>query len=142
LATMSNRRRKLELLVLFPLDMAILRLMSISTEMSTENIERIDAMFGDHGWWDIYQSRRRGQVKPSLAKRMYLDMYTSNVQELGYQVQSKRIIAPRRWGIGRHEMYHLVFATAHPTGDKIMTGVFKRPFALDFPVTGQRPLEM
>jgi len=37
-------------------------------------------------------------------------------------------------------MYHLVFATDHEKGDKIMRDVFQRPYVLDFPVTARQPL--
>jgi hypothetical protein len=55
-------------------------------------------------------------------------------------VRSKPIKAPLGPGMGRQEMYNLIFATDHGAGEKIMQDVFQRPYVLDFPVSGRLPL--
>jgi len=138
ISRLPNRVRKPELLILFPLDMAILRLLTVHEEMADEDVERIDLMFGDEGWRDIYRARLEGGIMPNTAKQMYLDLYTNNVRKLGYKVVlAKSIVAPRSLGAARRPMYHLVFATDHPAGQRIMQDVFERPYVLGYPVSGQ-----
>ena len=69
-----------------------------------------------------------------------LGLYCERLKGLGYRVQSQVITAPRSQGMARQEMYHLVFATESDLGEKIMKDVFRRPYALDFPVTAQTRL--
>ena len=146
-ATISNialtpgRRLKPELLILFPLRMALLRLMTTSSPISPTIGERLDSTFCSREWRSIYQARFRREISPPQAKDAYLDLYCNDVRALGYRwVHSKAITAPRAPGMQRQEMYHLVFATDHPTGKEIMKDVFQRPYVLDFPVSLQPPL--
>jgi three-Cys-motif partner protein len=140
-ARTPGRRLKPELLVLFPLRMALLRILTVSRPVGLETEGRLDGAFGGHEWFEIYEARRKEHITVADAEVGYLELYCDKVRALGYRwVQSKAIVAPRAPGMRRQEMYHLVFATDHPAGDKIMQDVFQRPYVLDFPVSGRLPL--
>ncbi len=138
IAAVPGRRRRPELLILFPLRMALLRLLSVQKPLLEKFSERWDLVFGHHDWFPIYRARLAGDITPVEAHRGYVDLYTAGLRGLGYAfVTSKVISAPRMVGRPRQEMYHLVFATDSDVGNKIMSHVFKRPYALDFVVSGR-----
>jgi three-Cys-motif partner protein len=137
-ACTPGRKRKPELLILFPLRMALLRLLTLSKPVGAETEERLHRAFGGREWLNIYNARRKGHITATSARMEYLKLYCDKVRALGYVwVQSKAIVAPRAPGTRRQEMYHLIFATDHPAGAEIMRDVFQRPYVLDFPVSGQ-----
>jgi len=139
-ALTPDRTRKPELLILFPLRMGLLRLLTTKRPISPGRRERLDSTFPSREWWTIYVARLEGKISPACANSRYLDLYCGGIKALGYRwVRSKPIKAQLGPGM-RREMYHLVFATDHPAGDKIMQDVFQRPYVLDFPVSGQPPL--
>ncbi len=72
----------------------------------------------------------------------YVELYEKGLKDLGYEDAFNRgVSAPVKPGSGgRRMMYHLFFATDHPTGQEIMKHVFTRGYVLDFPVSGQYPL--
>jgi len=131
---------KPELLILFPLRMSLLRMLSVHQQLTTTAANRMSESFGTSEWRRIYEERVRGDITPSEAQIRYLGLYCERLKGLGYRVQSQVITAPRSQGMARQEMYHLVFATESDLGEKIMKDVFRRPYALDFPVTAQTRL--
>ena len=137
-ARVSGRRRKPELLILFPLQMGILRLMTVVSPMSRHHRRLVSSTFGSSSWSEIYEARLQGRLAPAEAKAQYVALYCANLRALGYRSAEPRVIsAPARPGSARQERYYLVFATDHPDGERIMSGVFKRWYALD---PEQRPL--
>jgi three-Cys-motif partner protein len=141
LAAIPGRPRKPELLITFPLRMAILRQLTVTRQIGRAAAALVSASFGTEEWRAIYGARLRGEVSPARAKDAYLELFEGRVRQLGYRsVRSKAIVAPRVLGGARQEMYHLIFATDHPAGDEIMQDVFERPYFLDFPNSAQRSL--
>ena len=140
-ALTPSRRRKPELLVLFPMEMGFIRLLTISAVIRSVWKARVDRMFPDGSWWDVYQSRINGELMRSQAKVRYIEIYRRGLEALGYRhVSSHPITAPTVPGGQRRELYHLVFASDSDAGKKIMDYVFQRPYYLDFPVDLQPPL--
>jgi three-Cys-motif partner protein len=140
-ACTPGRKLKPELLVVFPRRMALLRLLTLSRPVGLEMEGRLDAAFGGHEWFKIYEARRSGHIAADDAEVRYLDLYCDKVRALGYRrVQSKAIVAPRAPGMRRQGMYHLIFATDHPAGEEIMRDVFRRQYVLHFRVSLQPPL--
>jgi len=136
-----ERARKPELLILFPLRMALLRLMTTERAIPPQMMERLDVVFGSQTWSGIHRARLDAHISPSEARLRYLDEYCIGLRSLGYGwVRSKAITAPRAPGLRRQEMYHLIVATDHEAGDRIMEDVFRRPYVLDFPVSAQHRL--
>ncbi len=145
IAAIQGRRRKPELMILFPLRMALLRMLSVDQDPLPQYIDRWDRTFGHHRWADVYAAKRQGVLTPGEAQSQYLNMYTQGLKNIGYRhVRARAVTAPRSVALGqpRQEMYHLVFATDHERADEIMKDVFERPYALDFIATQQPPLPL
>jgi three-Cys-motif partner protein len=143
IAAIHGRRRKPELMILFPLRMALLRMLSVDQDPLPQYVERWDRTFGHHRWADVYAAKRAGTLTPHEAQARYLNMYTQGLRDIGYRyVRPRAVTAPRSVALGqpRQEMYHLVFATDHDRADEIMRDVFERPYALDFVVSQQHHL--
>jgi hypothetical protein len=81
-----------------------------------------------------------GRITPAEAKEQYVELYRKALELLGYKAFSHIVAAPSVPGGTRRERYRLIFATQHPAGEAIMSDVFKRPYVLDYPVTGQFPM--
>ncbi|MCI0849855.1 MAG: three-Cys-motif partner protein TcmP [Chloroflexi bacterium] len=144
IARTPRRARKPELLILFPLKTALVRQLAVLKPMTDAGFERVSRFFSTQAWRDIHQARKEEEISPPEALVRYLDLYCADLKALGYGwVLSKRIAIPAKpGGRNRRELYHLVFATDHEAGDRIMRNVFRRPYALDFLVTGQKPLNI
>lgn len=141
LARLPRARRKVELMILFPLDMALLRLLPVSQPLATKEESRVSEMFATSEWWQTYQARLRGEIEPWTARASYLELYRRDLKALGYKhVISRGVEAWRGAGVQRQPMYHLFFATDDDTGDKIMRDIFKRLVPLDEPVSQQPSL--
>ena len=141
LARLPRQKRKVELMILFPLDMALLRLLPVSKQMPEEDRNAVSQMFATSEWWDIYQARLKGEIEPWMARASYLELYRRDLKGLGYEhVISRPVVARRGPGMRSQNLYHLFFATDHPDGEKIMRQIFNKPLPLDGPVSQQPPL--
>ena len=138
-ALTPGRRRKPELLILFP-SRWLLRLLPTKGQVSAAHEQILDRMMPGPEWREVYGRRLNGAIAPSEAKDEYVELYRSALENLGYKAFSHAVEAPSVAGGRRTERYQLIFATEHPAGEKIMSYVFKRPYVLDFPVSLQRPL--
>lgn len=140
LASIGRRSRKIELFILFPLEMGTVRLFPLKKNLDPASREVATRTFGGDEWEVVYRARRDGLGAPE-AKARYLNLYQDKLRRLGYKhVREKPIKAPSKPGGSRRTHYHLIFATDHPVGDEIMEDIFERPYILQFPVTGQRGL--
>jgi three-Cys-motif partner protein len=115
-------QRKAELLILLPTHMGFVRMLPVGSEEATQP-ELLDEMFGTHEWHDIWKRRRNAWINPQQAVNKYVDLYKEQLRRLGYRVALNREIRTRG-KLGR-PMYHLVFATDHDAGDRIMDHCFK-----------------
>lgn len=139
IALTPGRRRKPELLILFPSSW-LLRLLPRKGEVSAKHEQVLDSVLPGREWRDIYSKRLSGEIHPATAKDAYVELYRQGLESLGYTAFSHAVEAPSQPGGRRRERYQLVFATQHEAGAQIMADVFKRPYVLDFPVSAQRPL--
>lgn len=132
IASLPRTKRKPELMILFPLDMAVLRLMPVKKKIRDEDRQTLSEMFATDDWWNFYQARVSGTIDGAEARAAYLDLYQRDLEDLGYkQVIYKPVVADRGPGGWRKVLYHLFFATDHDVGDDIMRYVFDRSYALD-----------
>jgi three-Cys-motif partner protein len=137
-ARTPGRRNKPELLILFPLQMGIVRLLTTSKAMSLAWEERVDRVFPGPDWRRVYQDRLAGKISPTDAKSEYVALYCQGLKQLGYLYVSTRLISARMMAGGRQrELYYLIFASDSDTGNRIMKDVMERPLDLNFPVTQQ-----
>jgi three-Cys-motif partner protein len=132
IARTPGRKRKPELLILFPLQMGLLRLMTVIGPMPSHFRMLINEAFGTSDWSAVHRARLNGSVSPADAKERYTALYCQQLDSLGYRHTEARLIsAQSRAGRPRQERYYLVFATDHAGGANIMNDVFKRWYSLD-----------
>lgn len=110
---------KIELMILFPLQMAVLRLLDFKTgEIKPAHARRLDAMLGaETPWREIVRMRLFGELEgPRETEFAFLDAYCDGLhRRLGYKHVLHRSVADAR---GR-DIYYLVFASDHDVGRKI-----------------------
>lgn len=120
--------RKVELFILFPYDMALVRFLARSEDpqllgrLDTER--RMNAVMPDTVRWKaVYQTRNRRLIRPSEARRRFAYIYWMGLKDLGYQhvLQPKLLTTPK----GR-PLYFLYFASDHPAGERIMSHVLNK----------------
>lgn len=141
LARLPRQNRKIELMILFPLDMALLRLMPVTKSISEKDKDAVSEMFATQDWWDIYQARLSGEIEPAMARAGYLELYRKDLKALGYaHVISRPVVLRRGAGMRHQDVYHLFFASDHDAGERIMRHIFQRPLELDLPVSQQPTL--
>jgi len=119
-------QNKIELLILFPYNMGITRLLpydrkKFNEETATATLSRI---LPDNSWVDVYKDRIKGRLKPRDAKKRIMNIYINGLKGLGYKqgfIYSRLIKST----LGR-PLYDMIFATDHPLGAKIMKYVFDK----------------
>jgi three-Cys-motif partner protein len=117
-------RYKVELLILFPLQMAVLRLLNFKTgKIPLASAKRLDAMLGaETPWREIVSMRLTGEITtPEETKLAFLDAYAEGLhRRLEYEHVLHREVANER---GR-SLYYLVFASDCEVGERIMRHEF------------------
>jgi len=138
-----GRKRMPELLINFPLEMASQRLLTTEEPMDRASVEKLDRFFPSRNWREVYDARRSAAITPPEAKEQYLDIYKAGLLELGYDedgVHTLPVKTPGQPGGKGRELYHLIFASDHSAGKKIMKHVLERQNWLDHLVMGQLAL--
>jgi len=138
-----GRTRMPELLILFTLPMGPQRMLTTRGPMDATWEAVLDSYFPDRDWWGVYQDRLVDKLSASEARVQYLAAYKRGLRKIGYpedgifslQVKS----AGQPGGRGR-ELYHLIFASEHPAGKRIMKYVLDRQNWLERLATGQLSL--
>jgi three-Cys-motif partner protein len=114
-------RFKVELWVLFP-SAGLIRTLALSKEtLPDREADRASGLFGSDAWSIIYRLRQMKRIEGQEARERYVNLYRWLLeQELGYYRTHALQINNRM----NNPIYHLVFATDNPTGDKIMTHLY------------------
>lgn len=114
------KRNKIELLILFPLQMAVLRLLNFKGgEIPLAHRKRLDAMLGSESpWREIAQMRLTGEIDgPDETERAFLDGYCEGLhRRLGYHYVLNREVA----GDNGRALYYLIFASDSDVGRRIV----------------------
>lgn len=129
--------RKMELLILYPYDMAI------NPRLFNEAVyPALKRFFGGDYWLDEFRRSQKLGESGSKRRERFVNLYQRLLRGLGYRYVEA--FGPLR--DGRRFLYHVVFASDHHVGAKIMHDVWSRPRAipgqLDYsPVRRPRPRE-
>jgi three-Cys-motif partner protein len=114
---------KVELLILFPLQMCVLRLLNFKTGVVPKiHEEKLERMLGaESPWRDIWRMRLLGEITtPEETRAAFLDAYCHQIKKLGYKhVLAREVVSDE----GR-PLYYLVFASDHDAGKRIMKHEF------------------
>jgi three-Cys-motif partner protein len=97
------------------------RTLRIDGMVRDEDASKLDRMYGTDQWRAIYEARLSGDLEPSEAREEYVNLMRWRLQHvLGY----KRTHPLEIFNEGGHSIYHMIFATDHPAGDRIMTDLY------------------
>ena len=106
---------KADLLILYPYDMALVRLISNYTA-------KLDKFYGTPDWIIIYRAKEN--FNAGKRKTALLNFYTRNLEKLGFKyVICKPVRKRLRSG---KSLYHLILASHHPAATKIMEDIFNK----------------
>lgn len=118
-----SRYTKVELWMLFPEPMFVRLLRTDGHEVRPEDMERITAMFGTGRWGRIYEARVQNDLTPREARTEYVNLMRWRLEkELGY----KRTHALEVHNEKGNPIYHMIFATDHVAGDRIMSSLYSK----------------
>jgi three-Cys-motif partner protein len=131
-------KTKVELLILFPLQMCILRLLNFKTgKVPPGHVKKLEAMLGaESPWREIWQRRLIGEITTADQTRAaFLDAYCHQLKGLGY----RHVLAREVAGDSGRPLYYLVFASDHDAGKAIMKHEFATTSVEDGRLFGLAP---
>lgn len=102
---------KIDLLILFPLEMALLRNL-----MRPECQASITRLYGNQQWEDIKQEKLGGKIELGEVRSRLVELFKAGLRGLGYNYVED--FKPT-WPSGQ-PFYHLILASDSDTGTKIM----------------------
>ncbi len=143
IALTPGRNTLPELLILFPWSMGAQRLLRTKGDMDPTWETKLDGFFPGSEWREVYRDRLASVIEASEANARYLRIYVGGLRTLGYEpdgIFSLAVRTPSLPGGKGRELYHLVFASNHPAGKKIMQYVLQRQNWLERLVMGQGAL--
>lgn len=106
---------KADILILYAYDMALVRLTADS------NKEKLNQYYGTEDWQKIYGDKN---LRPDEKSAKLLKFYTDNLKKIGFKYVVPKPISTRlREG---KRLYHLILATKHWAGEKIMKDIFDK----------------
>jgi three-Cys-motif partner protein len=107
--------QSIELCVLFPLEMSLLRMISFNAETNDQNATALTRFYGDDSWRRCVQDRVTSEQQAAMRQAL-LQLYVDKLIRLGW-TYTRVTRDVRREDGGR--LYKLIHATAHQAGDNI-----------------------
>ncbi|WP_242342706.1 three-Cys-motif partner protein TcmP [Anaeromyxobacter terrae] len=117
--------KRIEVFINFPLGMAIQRLLERSGRLTEHRRAKLDAYFGDSGWYDVVYSTETDLFGDKVPRKWedagdrLLAWYRDRLQVAFGHVSAARLIKNSKGG----HLYYLVFAGPNRTGAKIASHV-------------------
>jgi len=102
---------KMELLIIFPLEMALLR--NLTRPECQASITRL---YGNHKWQEIKQNRLEGKIGLGKARQRLVGLYKAGLKALGYRHVTD--FKPSRFN--KPPVYHIILASDSDSRAKIM----------------------
>ncbi len=117
-----SSKYKAELLINFPLGMAIKRYMPLTEgkNIDSATIDKLNKIFGSKDWEQVYRERKIGKLSPIQANEKYLDIYLLGLEALGFKYYAVKDLRNSR----NAHMYYLIFATRNRRGLEKMKDPF------------------
>jgi len=112
------QNHKMDLLIIFPLEMALLR------NLTRPDCEAsINRLYGDRKWQDIRQQRLEEKIDNSQARKQLVALFKDNLKKLGYRYVED--IKPARFS--NPPNYHLIWASDSHNRLKELTDIWSKP---------------
>jgi three-Cys-motif partner protein len=120
LATHGNdwKGHKIELLIVFPLEMALLR--NLTRQACQASITRL---YGNEQWQDIRQDKLSGKIGLDEVRQRLVELFKAGLKALGYKHVSD--FRPTRFS--NPPLYHLILASDRDSGTKILKDTWGKP---------------
>jgi len=113
-ALRAHGHKSLDLCLLFPLHMALVRLIAYAEEQNPGCAAVLTAFFGSDEWKPIAKQRISVAQSPTLRRRLQ-ELYVTRLERLWPHVHEVRDVRRR----GEHRLYKLLYATASDAGRDI-----------------------
>ncbi|MBI5949074.1 MAG: three-Cys-motif partner protein TcmP [Chloroflexi bacterium] len=111
---------KSELLILFATE-GVNRMLPVEADIELHNEMALNILFPPQSRWrETWQRRRSGEISPAEARVEYVAGYVRGLEAAGYASVLPREIRRPNGSL----VYHLIFASDHPAGERIMRDVF------------------
>jgi three-Cys-motif partner protein len=112
------RGHKTDLLIFFPLEMALARNLT-----RPECAASITRLFGGSGWLEIKKSLIEGSADLDTVRQQLVTLYKKGLQGLGYRYVNDASPAP----FSRPPVYHVIWASDRQNRAKLLADVWGRP---------------
>ena len=112
------RDHKIELLIIFPLEMALLRNLTRS-----ECEASITRLYGNRKWQEIKQARLDGKIELSEVRHRLVELFKAGLKGLGYRYVED--FEPTQFA--NPPFYHLILASDSDAGAKILKETWGKP---------------
>ena len=100
--------------------------------------EKMTRMFGTEDWVYIYKARRDKRLDPPNARTEYVNLMQWNIEKrLGYKWTHILQVFNEQ----NSPLYHLIFATDHEVGNRIMAHLYKEALE-EFPIMRKKAKEL
>lgn len=117
----EGRKYKVELWMLFHVDMFTRFLRVDGGKVRPVDAERISRMFGTDQWLSIYEAHLDGRIDPRAARAEYVNLIRWRiVNVLGYKWAHTFDVRNTK-----RPIYSMIFATDHPAGNDIMSHLYR-----------------
>ena len=111
------RGHKMELLIIFPLEMALLRNL-----MRPECEAAINRLYGNLKWQEIKQARLDGKIELDEVRHRLIKLFKSGLRGLGYKyVEDLKPVSP-----SHQAFYHLILASDTGTATSILKDAWSK----------------
>ncbi len=108
---------KIDLLIIFPLEMALLR--NLTRPECQASITRL---YGNRKWEEIKQKRLEGKIGPDEMRRQLVKLFKAGLRGLGYKyVEDFKPASP-----SRQPFYHLIMASDSKRGAKMISDAWDK----------------
>jgi three-Cys-motif partner protein len=106
---------KIDLLIIFPLEMALLR--NLTRPECQASITRL---YGNHQWEEIKQKRLKGKIGAEEMRRQLVKLFKAGLKALGYKhVEDFKPASP-----SKQPFYHVILASDSKRGAKIISDIW------------------
>jgi len=109
---------KIELLIIFPLEMALLR--NLTRPECQESITRL---YGNQQWEDIKRQKLEGKAGLDEVRHRLVELFKSGLRGLGYRYVEDF----KPTGLPGPAFYHLILASDRDSGAKIVKDAWGKP---------------
>ncbi len=115
---MDWKGRKMDLLIVFPMEMALLRNLT-----RPECEASINRLYGSRKWQDVRQEKLAGNIEPDKVRQRLVALFRDGLRGLGYRYATDFKPA----SFSRTPFYHIIWASDRDSGTGILEETWGRP---------------